>query len=357
MKTHRIHDDLARFGPGGADVDRVMPVDEARAMARELTRRHRENFSVLTRLVPEDVRDDFAAVYAFCRTADDLGDEIGDADRSLELLAWWRDQIERTWAAFGTDRPGHWVFRALQPTIARFDLSPQPFLDLVSAFEQDQVVRRYETWDELADYCRRSADPVGRLVLALLDEGGRASASEPSLEPESTSTEDDRLARSDAICTALQLTNHWQDLACDLLERDRIYLPREEIRRAGFEVQDFEDRFRRSAEQGWAVDADFLTASRTLVRACVERTWPLFERGAELPGRLGPRAAPVVETLLRGGVATLRLIEDWDCETVLHRPSLGPVAKASIVLGAWWRTRPARRTVSAAAVTEARVSA
>ena len=337
MNRHRIHDDLARFGPGGSEADRVVPIVEARSMARHLARSHRENFSVLTRLVPEDVRDDFAAVYAFCRTADDLGDEIGDPTRSLELLGWFRTGIEQAFDPAAAEAPAHWVFRALRPTIERFGLSPAPFRDLVSAFEQDQTVRRYETWDDLLDYCRRSADPVGRLVLALLDEtaGGE-------LDPELA-------RRSDAVCTGLQLVNHWQDLARDLLERDRIYLPREEIRTAGFEVEDFEDRFRRSATQGWAVDADFLSRSRTLVRACVERTWPLFELGAELPGRLGPRAAPVVETLLRGGVATLRLIEDWDCETVLHRPSLGPVAKASIVLGAWWRTRAARRTTSSEA--------
>lgn len=292
-------------------------------MARDLARRHRENFSVLTRLVPADVRDDFAAVYAFCRTADDLGDEIDDRDRALELLAWWRGEIERAWAG----DPGHWVFRALAPTIARFGLQPAPFLDLVSAFEQDQSVSRYGTWAELLDYCRRSADPVGRLVLALLDE-----------------PMDEEIARgSDAICTALQLTNHWQDAARDLLDRDRIYLPREEIRRAGFEIDDFEDRFRRSASQGWAVDIDFLSRSRSIVRSCVDRTWPLFELGATLPPRLGFRAAPVVETLMRGGVATLRLVEDWDFETVLHRPRLGTAARLGIVLGAWWRTRPARR--------------
>ena len=295
-------------------------------MARDLARRHRENFSVLTRLVPADVRDDFAAVYAFCRTADDLGDEIDDPTRSLELLAWWRSEIDR---AFAGD-PGHWVFQALVPTISRFELSPEPFRDLVSAFEQDQSVVRYEDWDGLLDYCRRSADPVGRLVLALLEEP----------------RDDEVLRRSDAICTALQLTNHWQDAARDLLDRDRIYLPREEIRRAGFEVEDFEDRFRRSAAQGWAVDPEFLTSARTLVRACVDRTWPMFELGAELPGRLGTRAAPVIETLLRGGVATLRLVEDWDFETVLHRPSLGRFTRLSIVFGAWWRTRSSRRSAS-----------
>ena len=321
MPQARIQEDLARFGPDSPDEATEMSVEDARARARELTRSQRENFSVLTRLVPEDVRDDFAAVYAFCRTADDLADEIGDADRALALLAWWREEIDRAWSG----DPRHWVFRALVPTIRRFDLSPDPFRDLVSAFEQDQSVTRYETWDQLIDYCRRSADPVGRLVLALLEE--------PITE---------EVARgSDAICTALQLTNHWQDLRRDLLDRDRIYLPREMN-----DIEDFERRFRESAMQGWAVDDTFLQESRELVRNCVDRTWQLFETGADLPSRLGPRAAPVVETLAAGGVSVLRLVEDWDCETVLHRPVLSPLAKLSIVGRAWWRTRSSRRTTS-----------
>ena len=166
MSQSRILEDLARFGPDAPDSGGGMSVTQAREKATRLTRAHRENFSVLTRLVPADVRDDFAAVYAFCRTADDLGDEIGDPERARELLAWWREEIDRAW----NGEPGHWVFIALGPTIDRFDLQPEPFLDLVSAFEQDQVVTRYETWDQLLDYCRRSADPVGRLVLALLEQ-------------------------------------------------------------------------------------------------------------------------------------------------------------------------------------------
>ncbi|MAC18314.1 MAG: squalene synthase HpnC [Phycisphaerae bacterium] len=328
MSQARILEDLVRFGPDVPDEATEMSVEDARVLARKLTRSHRENFSVLTRLVPEDVQDDFAAVYAFCRTADDLGDEIGDSDRALALLDWWRCEIDRAWAG----EPRHWVFRALGPTIRRFDLPPEPFLDLVSAFEQDQSVTRYETWDQLIDYCRRSADPVGRLVLALLEE--------PITE---------EIARgSDAICTALQLTNHWQDLQRDLLDRDRIYLPREMN-----DIDDFERRFRESATQGWAVDETFLQESRELVRKCVDRTWSLFEAGSDLPDKLGPRAAPVVETLASGGVAVLRLVEDWDCETVLHRPTLSPFAKLSIVGQAWWRTRVSRRSVSSRPVGDA----
>ncbi len=320
MTDRRIHEDLALHGPdapssGGSGIT----VEEARDRALRLARSHRENFSVLTRLVPRDVRDDFAAVYAFCRTADDLGDEIGDRARSLELLGWWRSEIDAAWDG----EPRHWVFRALSPTIDRFGLDRRPFEDLVSAFEQDQTVDRYETWDQLLDYCRRSADPVGRIVLRLLDEPGT---------PE-------QLERSDAICTALQLTNHWQDLRRDLLDRDRIYIPRESI-----EIDDFEDRFRRTAAQGWSCDGTFLESSRRLVKTCVDRTWEKFGFGGELPGMLGPRAAPVIEVLATGGARVLRLIEDWDYETVLHRPALGRIDKLGIVLRAWAGTRASRRT-------------
>ncbi|MDA0295900.1 MAG: squalene synthase HpnC [Planctomycetota bacterium] len=322
MADRRIHEDLLLNGP---DADpsswSATTVSAARDRCRRLASSRRENFSVLTRLVPADVRDDFAAVYAFCRTADDLGDEIGDPHRSLELLDWWRSEVDAAWEG----NPRHWVFRALQPTIERFDLEQGPFLGLISAFEQDQTVTRYETWEQLIDYCRRSADPVGRLVLKLLDEPG---------SPE-------QLERSDAICTALQLTNHWQDLRRDLLDRDRIYIPTEMI-----EIEDFERRFRVTAKQGWASDDRFLEESRRLVRACVDRTWPLYTFGSELSGLLGPRAAPVIEVLGGGGASVLRRIEDWDYETTLNRPTLGLTGKLKILARAWFTTRSSRRTVS-----------
>lgn len=322
MADRRIHEDLVLNGP---DADpsswSSITVEMARTRSRRLASSHRENFSVLTRLVPADVRDDFAAVYAFCRTADDLGDEMGDPRRSLELLDWWRSEVDAAWEG----KPRHWVFRALQPTIERFGLDQGPFLDLISAFEQDQTVTRYETWDQLIDYCRRSADPVGRLVLQLLDEPG---------SPE-------QLKRSDAICTALQLTNHWQDLRRDLLDRDRIYIPAEMI-----EIDNFEDRFRITATQGWASDARFLEESRVLIRACVDRTWPLYTFGSELPALLGPRAAPVIEVLGGGGASVLRRIEDWDYETTVNRPTIGIVGKLVILAKAWCTTRRSRQTVS-----------
>ncbi|TVQ56810.1 MAG: squalene synthase HpnC [Phycisphaerales bacterium] len=303
---------LARFGPDQCD---SLSVEEARAWCRRLTRRHYENFSVLSALVPAHLRNDFAAVYAFCRWADDLGDEVGDAERALELLAWWRRELH---ACFNGE-PRHPVFVALQPTIQQHELPIRPFDDLIRAFEQDQSVTRYETWAQVLDYCKLSADPVGRLVLMVCGE----------------SRDETTFALSDAICTALQLTNHWQDVNRDLLERDRIYLPRE----LTGEIPDFETRFRASAAQGYAVDRTFLAESRRVIHTCVERTWPMFEHGAKLLDRLGPSSRPVVWLLAAGGQHVLRQIEYWNYETVLHRPRLGKFSRIMLVAQAWCRAR------------------
>jgi squalene synthase HpnC len=298
---------LDRFGPEHCE---RLSADDARAWCRRLARRRYENFSVLSRVVPRDRRDDFAAVYAFCRWADDLGDEVGgdagDRERALGLLEWWRDELRGCYAG----EPRHPVFVALAPVIRRHELPMEPFDDLIRAFEQDQRVSRYETWDELIDYCRLSANPVGRLVLMVLGEP----------------RDETRFGPSDAICTALQLTNHWQDIRRDSVERDRIYVPRELIR-----IDRFEERLRASAEQGWAVDREFLPASRGLVTDLVDRTWPLYEKGSVLLDRIAPSSRPVVWLFAAGGQRVLRLIEMWNHETVLHRPKLGHLTKALLV--------------------------
>lgn len=185
---------------------------EAEAYCRQLARTHYENFPVVTWLLPRGLHQHFYNVYAFCRWADDLGDEVGDRAQSQALLAWWREQVEGCYEG----RAEHPVFVALRPTIALFDIPAQPFLDLISAFEQDQVVREYETFEQLVDYCRRSANPVGRLVLAVCR---RAS--------------DENFGWSDSICTGLQLANFWQDVSRDL-DIGRIYLPLEDLRRFGY---------------------------------------------------------------------------------------------------------------------------
>src|SRR5580698_4946839 len=192
--------------------------EEGREYTRWLATHHYENFHVVSFLLPKRLHQDFYNVYAFCRWADDLGDEIGDRAESLRLLAWWRSELE----AMYQGQVHHPVFVALEGTVHKYNLPIQLFSDLITAFEQDQRVTRYQNWDELFDYCRCSANPVGRLVLRLC---GYSDA------------ERDRM--SDATCTALQLANFWQDVTVDL-EKDRIYLPLDVMARHGYTVADLQ---------------------------------------------------------------------------------------------------------------------
>ena len=210
--------ELDRLGPGRPHAPFDLP--RARAYCRRLTLGHYENFTVTSLLLPRRLLHHFHAVYAYCRWADDLADETGGGDRALDLLAWWRDQL----LACYDGRPTHPVFVALRPTIERFRIPPQPFLDLLSAFEQDQRVKRYQTFEQLLDYCRRSANPVGRLVLYL----GEA-------------FDETRAALSDCVCTALQLANFWQDVGRDY-DIGRVYLPEEDRRRFGYGDDDLAAR-------------------------------------------------------------------------------------------------------------------
>ncbi len=184
-------DDLKRFGPDKAD---VLSLSEARAYCARLAATHYENFSVVTWLTPRPLRPAFRSIYAFCRWSDDLGDEVGDPARARELLGWWRGELGAMYA--GEVR--HPVMIALAETVAEFAIPIAPFEALISAFEQDQVVSDYATYAQLLDYCSRSANPVGHLVLYL----GR-------------SYDEENARLSDLTCTGLQLANFWQDVARD----------------------------------------------------------------------------------------------------------------------------------------------
>jgi len=319
---------LDRFGPGSSGAP-VSP-DEARRYVRGLADSHYENFSVLSRLVPERLRDDFAAVYAYCRWSDDLGDETGTGDsaraRSLELLGWWRGELRKCFAR--AERPeadgsGHPVFVALEATVRRHRLAIAPFEHLIDAFEQDQRVTRYQTWEEVCDYCTRSADPVGRIVLALDGHGDWCGR-----DAELT-------AMSDATCTALQLTNFWQDVRRDLSDRDRVYLPERETGINGATLRE------------WAQRADDPAARVPYIRAVrplVERTRALFVKGRPLPRALGDEMSPVVWLFGAGGEAVLSAVERIGCATLWRRPRLAKWKKASLVLAAGatrWRWRAA----------------
>ena len=175
----------------------------AEEYTRWLATHHYENFNVVSWLLPKELHQHFYNVYAYCRWADDLGDEVPAKERALELLASWEQELDACYEG----RPSHPVFVALRETTVAKDVPKQPLADLLKAFRQDQVVKRYPTWEAVLDYCLYSANPVGRLVLYL------CGYSDPA-----------RQKLSDATCTALQLANFWQDVTVDQL-KDRVYLP------------------------------------------------------------------------------------------------------------------------------------
>jgi squalene synthase HpnC len=273
-------------------------LSEAREFCRRITRSHSENFSVATLFLPRRLLPHFYAVYAYCRFADDLADESESEPRALQKLADWRDELLSTYAG----EPRHPITVALADAIQRFAIPSQPFLDLIAAFEQDQRVKRYETYSELLDYCRRSADPVGRILLYLFE-----------------CFDEKRAKLSDRICTALQLTNFWQDVARDF-EIGRVYLPRED--REQFQYSDDDLQAKRFTPQFAA-----------LMRFEVARARDLFERGLPLVDLVPKTMRTDVELFARGGLAILRKIEEQGYNVWQRRPRLNKFDKARLMIG------------------------
>jgi squalene synthase HpnC len=288
--------DLATWGPDAALSPPSLAVAEA--YCRELATSHYENFTVVSWLLPRELRQPMSNVYAFCRWADDLGDETGDRSRSRTLLQWWRGELARCFAREAT----HPVFVALRPTIERYRLQPEPFDDLISAFEQDQEVTEYDTFGQLLDYCRRSANPVGRLVLALFEQ---ATA--------------ERLAWSDAICTGLQLANFWQDVDRDFA-KERIYLPREDRLRFGYSDDDLRQRRTTPA---------FLE----LMRLQVERAREFLRSGEPLVESVrGWRLKLALAMFVSGGLKICDEIESIGFRVWEQRPTVSKAAKMRLML-------------------------
>ena len=258
---------------------------------------HYENFHVVSFLLPRHLHQDFYNVYAFCRWADDLGDEIGDTAESLRLLHWWREELERMFQG----EASHPVFVALLPTVRKHALPVEPFANLITAFEHDQKVTRYANWDEIFAYCANSANPVGRLVLGL---GGYSDAT--------------RYALSDATCTALQLANFWQDVSVDL-EKDRVYLPQDLLARHGVLIEDvFARRFTPA----------FAAAMREACGVARE----LFIKGSALPPLLDPRLALDVTLFSRGGMYILDKIEKQGFDVLTARPYISKGERVRLLL-------------------------
>jgi len=297
--------ELAKYGPDGI----YPPIDPLRAQTycRQLARSHYENFSVASLLLPRRLLRHFHAVYAYCRWSDDLADETGGGVRALHLLRWWREELLRCYDG----KPRHPVMVALQRTIRQFHIPPTPFLDLLIAFEQDQLVKRYPTYDQLCQYCRNSANPVGRLVLYL-----------------SEAYDEKRAGLADHICTALQLTNFWQDVARDF-DLGRVYLPEEDRRRFGYSDDDLAAR-------------SFTPAFAELMRFEVERTRELFYRGSPLIEEMPDVIQADVELFIHGGLSILRKIEQVGYNVWDRRPVLARWEKGVLVASTLWRRLRAR---------------
>lgn len=303
---------------------------------QRLARSHYENFTVGSWLVPKGLLRHMYALYAYCRTVDDLGDEAtapglgqlpststqpdavsrlaaflpdetgdpGPDDRSyrLALLDLWQSELESCYS--GT--PAHPVMTALQETIEVFDLPPQPFLKLIEANRMDQRNLRYPTYHDLLHYCEHSANPVGHLVLGLFGYH-----------------DEERKSLSDATCTALQLTNFWQDVARDYL-KGRIYIPLEDLERFGYT----EAELARGA---------VTPAFRQLMAFEVDRAMELFREGAPLVSTLRGTVRLDVALFTRGGVAVLEAIRKQSYDVLRERPRLSRARKAGLFLSTWAR--------------------
>ena len=263
-------------------------------------RRHYENFPVASFFIPATLRKHVASVYAFARYADDIADEGNAARQERRLkLDDWRAKLHRS-VIKGENHP---IFIALSDTIRRFDLPLQLFDDLLDAFAQDIMVDEYETFDQLLDYCRRSANPIGRILLYFF----HCSSSET-------------VAPADALCTGLQLANFWQDVAVDV-KKNRIYVPKQD--RMTFDVPESDLYQNHASEQ-----------LRLLMQCEVARTRIFFHDAQTLFAHVPFRLRLELKAIWQGGMKILHAIEMNGFDTLAKRPSLRFADKMTILLSA-----------------------
>jgi squalene synthase HpnC len=270
---------------------------KAYAHCRRIALGHYENFPVVSWLLPSALRGPIYAIYAYCRSVDDLGDEA-EGDR-LALLDEWEAELRRCYGG----QPSDPLFVALADTIRRFDIPDEPFLRMIEANRRDQRQTRYQTFEELLDYCTYSANPVGRLVLCVF--GYR---------------DEERAALSDATCTALQLTNFWQDVSRDFA-MGRVYIPQDDLSDFGVSQADLAGR--RASR-----------ALRELIRFEVQRTRDYFRRGLPLIDRVRGRLRVDLRLFTLGGLAVLDAIEARNYDVLSRRPTVSKTQKAWLAVRA-----------------------
>jgi squalene synthase HpnC len=272
-------------------------LESAEEYCRDLARGHYENFIVGSILVPRKYIQHLYNFYAFCRHSDDLADEVDDVDLSLRLLREWREDLRECYGG----KPRHPALIALQSTIADFDIPVEPFLDLISAFEQDCTVHRYATYTDLLDYCRRSANPVGRVFLRIFGY-----------------TDEQRQELSDHICTGLQLANFWQDVSEDF-DRGRVYIPKEDLDRFGCSEADIAAK---------KMSEEF----KKLMCFEVDRAESLFNDGAALIPMVSRRLGVDLALFRRGGLAILQHIRGLDYNVLTQRPKVSKLEQMGLFL-------------------------
>jgi squalene synthase HpnC/squalene synthase HpnD len=285
------------------EIARNLPVEncalsEAQRYTRWLATHHYENFNVVSWLLPRRLHQHFYNVYAYCRWSDDLGDEVAVPQRALRLLDAWEDELRLVYSPGAG--PSHPVLIALRETIRAKNIPLQPFSDLLRAFRQDQTVHRYQSWDEVLEYCVYSANPVGRLVLYL-----------------SGYSDEPRQLLSDQTCTALQLANFWQDVSRDL-EKGRIYIPVAELSAHGLTEADI-------------VNKRFDNRYIALMTSLIARTREIFRAGMPLAKTVEPFLRLDLEMFARGGEAILDAIEASGYNTLDRRPALTKWAQVKLL--------------------------
>lgn len=304
MATWNFSRELARWNPARPEAYQPVDLRLARAYCAHVARTHYENFSVVSFLLPRRLIRHFHAVYAYCRWSDDLADETGS--QAEKLIACWREELLRCYSPVSACAPRHPVMIALRETIRRFDIPPEPFLNLLSAFAQDQHVKTYQSFEQLLGYCQNSANPVGHLLLYLFE----------CYDPL-------RAKLADEVCTGLQLANFWQDIARDL-DIGRIYLPEEDRHTFAYPLEDLKGR-------------KCTPAFRALMRFEVERARGYFDRGAALLPLLPRQVRVDVDLFIGGGRAILKAIERANYDVLSQRPEVTKKEKWKLLAGAIWR--------------------
>jgi squalene synthase HpnC len=274
---------------------------EAQAWCRNLTSTHYENFHVATFFLPRRVRPHFESIYAYCRVADDLGDEVADRAVATRLLDTWGAMLDECYDT--PERSMHPVFVALQETIRQCDPPRELFADLLHAFRMDQVKTSYNSWEELLEYSHFSANPVGRLVLWVCGY-----------------SEEPLALLSDKVCTALQLANFWQDVVEDA-ERGRRYVPADAMLRFGVDEGQIEGRV-------------FTPEFRAMVESLVARTREMLLEGGVISKHVDKELAVTLDLFRRGGEAILNGIVAEDFDVLRGRPVVSKARKLGLLMEA-----------------------